>query len=293
MKKYLIILGSDYQESIEYYLPEIIDEKSEWVVYSIDIIPNDESKKLISNNLITVNRINMNIIELVNQDFISEIKDSTVYLIDSVSCGFITETSKNLVKIFNDNKNIIYFNHYISPKNIDSSHLTNEFKIDNLLNTDFNYIVDASPLLKSKDNSIAIDKVKKAISFYYNVNIKNNDKLSNFVKLCQEWFQLMMNNNIDKEIKWKVYNQFINDVNLIDILSIKFKIVVDGFIEVTSYCTAKNNFKVGSFEIKISIIKYIFKSIVIVLIIFLFILLLIYLVEIIPYKNYKDTTNSS
>lgn len=119
--KYMIILGSNYQEDTEYNLPRIIGD-NDWIIYSIDIIKPEkelvEEKKDTHN--ITIHRWQYDLSKTDITEYLN-ITNSEVYILDSISCGFITNTSKSLAKYLLGLNNTVLYLHYISPYNADPS----------------------------------------------------------------------------------------------------------------------------------------------------------------------------
>jgi hypothetical protein len=119
---YFFILGSAYDKHIEYDLPKRISTEK-WKVYSVDLLSNenkDDENKDDENkdDEIDVTRLSMSVTKLIDLELVDEtnksIEGKNIYILDSISCGFVTETAKQLWKKYSPTNNV-YFIHYISP----------------------------------------------------------------------------------------------------------------------------------------------------------------------------------
>lgn len=127
MTNLLILLGSRYLNIHEYDLPRGISDRStdpteptQWIVYSIDILSSSSltiEEKAEEDHFadIKVIRLQMSIESIYPEMFGS--RYHTIYIMDSISCGFVTETSFKLIDYFLKYSSRIYWTHYISPYN--------------------------------------------------------------------------------------------------------------------------------------------------------------------------------
>jgi hypothetical protein len=159
--KNLIILGSKFNYLHEYDLPNMIDGNSRWNVFSIDIIPLENNKRKSSVDNIKINRMSMNITSIFEKKEIAGIQNSEIYIMDSISCGFITNTAKKLVRLFIPN-NDVYFVHYISPSMENPSFNLNDYEdyvLEDLLESCGTYI-DSSKKSKIINNIIKVIRLQ-------------------------------------------------------------------------------------------------------------------------------------
>lgn len=146
MQNLLIVLGSNYVELHEYDLPIFIDKNAYWDVYSIDYSKNEDY---------TIGNIHIYRIGLSISDFeIQSIENyNNIYIMDSISCGFVTNKSIQLIKFCLENSQAnVYWTHYISPYNESPSVSLKDYSDDDIKLL-FNVIFTSNYISKLESNS--------------------------------------------------------------------------------------------------------------------------------------------
>ncbi|MFO0089470.1 MAG: hypothetical protein ACK518_01425 [bacterium] len=159
----LIILGSGFIREHEYNLPLQLDPNSNWIVFSIDTKENYNRDELKIDNIEVV-RLQ---ISLANYDEIINVLKSyhvelceKIYIIDSVSCGFITNASVHIINYLLDENKRVYWTHYISPYNESPSTLHKAYSNETFYNI-LNEVLDEQhkKLLKNDKAFISLRNV--------------------------------------------------------------------------------------------------------------------------------------
>lgn len=130
-----------------------------------------------------------------------DIENSEVYILDTISCGFVTNTAKKLIKQFNKSNNQVYFLHYISPYMVNHSVSLKQYQT--------NYI---ETLLEKCINNYPANKRDKIIELLLKMIDKNPDIDMNL--------QTFTDNNLPPWVNkldfTKCAQEFLSDIDLND-----------------------------------------------------------------------------
>lgn len=291
--KYLIIIGSAYRFESEINIPLVTDNISEWKVYSLDHLPiGQDVKEVYTVNNTTVRRKQLDVSREDSAEYkqfiedIKETKQSDVYVIDSISCGFISNFVVKLLKMLAELGCSTFFTHYISSFNHDPS-----FSLT--------YIVPAI----DKDDSV-IDEIMDILDFnrpikkdlikrYVGAQQKQNylaDSLEEFLRANKKIMSFKENkSNSDlRSIISKFETKLIEFVNITDTGAISVESLDQ---HRKSACLAKNIYSIGGLGLLFKNHKKLFLYVIIILLVVFLLFVFFYLYDVVT-KLPKDTPDN-
>ncbi len=284
--KYLIIIGSAYRYESEINIPVSVDSLSEWKVYSIDHSPiMEDIKKEYSVDSTTVHRMQINVSDVNSNEYktfieeLGEFKQSDVYVVDSISCGFISNFAVSLLKLLINELNCsVFFSHYISSFNQEPSFSLVYMK--SAINDDDSVIDEILNILEFK-KPFKKNQLKGLINSQNERNYLAN-ALEEFIHANK--FISFKENKSSSDLR-SIISKF--ETRLISFVSLNKEtdISVENLNQYRkSVCYAKNTFSVGGLEILLS--KHGRTLLIMIIIIIVLLLLLIIICRTFGYKTY-------